>query len=315
MSGNMLRAKRWTIKSKAEHKTLINQSKTLSQDHSLYRICFWKTEADMLRYLKSQTCGALSYYIVQRVSADHPFLKTFNKESDDMLPTEAWLFWKTEQSDQTWSTDGISRDDIEVLDMDGQWRKFDHSNTVNIEEKMLNDAGFERHFYQDNIGHMADIYCAARIIKAPDDKESTLAILITQRLTDPRRVQSYDDVMNQVVSRFVDRMVNVNLGLVRLFIYQEAVQEPFNSSIVWIILEEKETRHLIPPTLTDRLMSKKRYSHTTSKLTVHHSLKYSYPRNSSVYKSLINAFKIPTIKSLAIEQAIQFGNKHADYGD
>ena len=316
MNGNMLRAQRWTTDNLyGKHKTLIHQSKTLSQDHSLYRICFWKTEADMLRNLKAVTSGALRYYIVQRINAEHPFLKTFNKESDDMLPDEAWLFWKTEQSVQNWSTDGISRNDIEVLDTDGQWRKFDQSNTVNIEEKMLNDAGFERHFYQDNRGHLAEIYCAARIIKAPEERDSTLAILITQQLTDPWRVSSYNDVMNQVVSRFIDRMPNVNFSLARLFVYEEATQEPFNSSFVSIPLEQNETRHIIPPTLIDRLMAKERYSHTTSKLIVHHSLKYGYTRNQSVYKSLINAFKIPTIKSLAIEQAIQFGNKHADYDD
>ena len=312
----MLRARRWTTDDPyGKHETLIHQSKTLTQDHSLYRICFWKTEADMLRYLKSETSGALRYYIIQRVSAQHPFFKTFNKESDDMLPDDAWLFWKTEQSAQNWSTDGISRDNIEVLDMDGQWRMFDQSNTVNIEERMLNDAGFERHFYQDNRGHLAEIYCAARIIKAPDERDTILAILITQQLTDPWRASNYNDVMNQVVSRFIDRMTNVKFSLVRLFVYEEATQEPFNSSFVWIPLEQNETRHILPPTLIDMLMAKERYSHTTSKLIVHSSLKNGYHRSSSVYKSLINAFKIPTIKSLAIAQTIQFGNKHADYGD
>ena len=315
MNGNMLRARRWKIESREEHKTLIHQSKTLSQDHSLYRICFWKTEANLLESMKSQTFAAPKPYIVQRVSANHPFLKTFNKEPDDMLPDEAWLFWKTDQSLQSWSEDGISRNDIEVLDMDGQWRKFDQSNTANVEEKILNDAGFERHFYQDSTGHLAEIFCAARVINVPNEKDSILAILITQRISDKRRVYNYDNVMNQVISRFVERMANVNPDFVRLFVHDEGTRDPFNSSLVWVHLEQKETHHTLPPTLIDKLLKKKHYSHTTTKLIVHDSAKIWHPMNSSIYQSVVNAFKIPTIKSLAIEQAIQFGNKHTDYGD
>jgi len=116
--------------------------KSLAAGQGIFRISFWKVFGAAL-----QSFGATyrtSLAVLQRVRDDHPFLASLTREDDDWLKPTAWLYWKIDAHahEQEWSVDGIFLDDVEVLDLDGTWRRFKDALIMKSAETRLAGRGF-----------------------------------------------------------------------------------------------------------------------------------------------------------------------------
>ncbi|MDR5752611.1 hypothetical protein QCE48_17785 [Caballeronia sp. LZ024] len=124
MHGDMLRADRWSSGEAGpwQHESLVAAEHTLAEGEAIFRIAFWKS----LEAAKSGMGYRLwsQMHVLHRVREDHPFFNAFERADDDFLIETAWLYWQTStrEPQQDWSRDGIPKSDIEILDLDGQWR-------------------------------------------------------------------------------------------------------------------------------------------------------------------------------------------------
>ena len=142
--GSQLRARHWSriTKDSHPHVSLIEAKKSLAAGQGIFRISFWKNFGAAL-----QSFGATyrtSLAVLQRVRDDHPFLASLTREDDDWLKPTAWLYWKIDAHahEQEWSVDGIFLDAVEVLDLDGTWRRFKDALIMKSAETRLAGRGF-----------------------------------------------------------------------------------------------------------------------------------------------------------------------------
>lgn len=146
--GGELRARYWSRKTRDvfPHASLIEAERTLGSSQAVFRISFWKNLAAAQQNLKMSSGREL--LVLQRVPTGHPFFQSFTREDDDYLSSTAWLYWKIDRriDGQEWSLDGIPTDDVEILDVDGSWRRFREALVMGPAEARLAGQGF-RPFY------------------------------------------------------------------------------------------------------------------------------------------------------------------------
>lgn len=127
--GGFLRARKWVNDTRHfKHTPLIEVSGTLLHGQNIYRTNYWLEESVMKRYFLSTSDSTPQ--VAQRVKAAHPFFNKYKKIEDDALRGEALLFYKIELDDADWSQDGLSVEDVEVIDYDGHWKPFVQSKIM-----------------------------------------------------------------------------------------------------------------------------------------------------------------------------------------
>jgi hypothetical protein len=119
LSDKTLRAKRKDGNEKEyPHHQIKKAHKYAPNGTAVFRLCFWKTLEDALNHCSPG-------WVVQRIKSDHNFLNSCERDYDEYFQDKsAYIFWKTmpvNQKNETWSPEGISHDDIEVLLPDGSW--------------------------------------------------------------------------------------------------------------------------------------------------------------------------------------------------
>lgn len=141
--GGALRAKQWYSDGGFYHAPLAKAERDMPKGHGVFRISFWKTERDLWKHAGSWSLGMMSPPVLQRIRADHPFFRAYTRVQDDRAE-EAWLYWKTTAAvpDQRWSDDGIGTADIEIVDLDGEWRPMRGSSLMAPMNSQLSRAGF-----------------------------------------------------------------------------------------------------------------------------------------------------------------------------
>lgn len=223
LAGAKLRAKHWSRKKYPDahpHKTLIANEEILSPGQGLFRISFWKDEPTMLRWASSLSGTEL--IVMQRVRADHRFLQTFIREVDDCLPDSAWLYWQRDavSESQRWSSDGIAKTDIDVLDYDGTWRRFSESEIMEAEERTFRKLGFEAYHYLYGGQTPATVFAKGQFVTL--EGEVTFAILIAHPLCGASRVYNAPHTLKHVFHEVRRHAVDVPLANCRLFIMDDA---------------------------------------------------------------------------------------------
>lgn len=99
----------------------------LKAGEGVFCLSFWKSWSIMCTHRRNG-------WVVQRIRADHPALEAFQRDDDEYLEQEAWIYWATmrlnpEKPD--WAPNGIPHEDIEVLKPDGTWAGMDDIPALN----------------------------------------------------------------------------------------------------------------------------------------------------------------------------------------
>ncbi|MGF6510645.1 hypothetical protein [Paraburkholderia sp. 32] len=204
MHGDMLRARRWSLAAGSwAHKPLIEAEKTVPPGESIFRICFWKSldaaKLNMGHHLWP------SMHVVQRVRADHQFFNTFCRIDDDFLKDSAWLFWRQSKrnADQIWTHDGIPKEDIDVFDIDGNWRKASNAVLLSDSQAKFCSRGYFPHYFINFSGAPEVVFWTTRLMKQ-EDGERVAAILIVHPETHIH-VYAYPHVAQEIIGRALSK--------------------------------------------------------------------------------------------------------------
>jgi hypothetical protein len=90
----------------------------------VYRMSFWQSW-DALR---ANSWAHAEGWVIQRICENHPILAGFERDEDEYLRGQAWLYWATlavRVENPNWSSVGIPHSDIEVLHPNGSWMRMD----------------------------------------------------------------------------------------------------------------------------------------------------------------------------------------------
>lgn len=129
----VLRARRVTqVQGAWDHHQVLAALAKLAPTEGVYRFCFWKNwDAANRQLLRA------SFYssppVLQRVRADHPALATFDRDDDEYVRSDAWIFWRTDRVEPTrpdWSPEGIPHEDMEVLTPARRWERLSTSSLM-----------------------------------------------------------------------------------------------------------------------------------------------------------------------------------------
>ncbi|KWN79228.1 hypothetical protein WM24_27290 [Burkholderia ubonensis] len=217
-----LRARHWSRRTKNSHPhvSLIEAERSLRGEEGIFRISFWKNLPAAVQSFGASFRSSLA--VLQRVRADHPFFEGFTREDDDWLPSTAWLYWKVSEraGEQEWSEDGISTDDVEVLDFDGSWRRFSDALIMKQAEARLAGHGFQP-FYFGN--YPSAIYYASRLT-FNERGERQVFVLLYQPPESKGRIYQDDKVLAAFALAFFQAHV-VERETVRFFIFDDAVHK------------------------------------------------------------------------------------------
>ena len=141
----VLRAKRKTgYEESFSHKQIKKAHDMAPKGNAVFRYSFWMTQQLAMTY--SNRGGML----VQRINNNHPALESFERDQDEYLPDEAYLYWSimpVNPDNPYWSPVGISHKDIEVLLLDG-------SSWVPMNEVALfreREPGWDSYWIEDGI--------------------------------------------------------------------------------------------------------------------------------------------------------------------
>lgn len=224
LHGDCLRARFWSHSKKQSHPhaMLIAAESTLPEGHGIFRISFWKDEASCRRFVPCSG-GAAEPYVVQRVRADHPFFNGFRRDVDDYLPDSAWLFWKIDrrECDQEWSTEGISKTDLEVLDLDGKWKPYANAELTAPAHDRYGRLGFDPVYYVGMDGRQASAYFAAQAL--PASSMADFAVLILEPADFPVSILVDLEGLQSIFEQIQNRIDIPASHRLRLFVVQEAV--------------------------------------------------------------------------------------------
>ncbi|UWE16088.1 hypothetical protein [Herbaspirillum huttiense] len=237
MEGNELKARHWSLKKGSHpHKSLIASEEILPTGKGLFRISFWKNERAMLRWGSSTLWPELQ--VMQRVREDHPFLQTFTKEIDDCLEESAWLYWKTADlaEGQGWSVDGIPKRDIEVLDFDGVWRRYDQSDIMRPEADVFAQLGFEEFHYLMGGMVPASVFAKSKLMEIDGDMQ--FVVVITHPVCQVARAYNDTKVITYVFQEMRRYAVDIPLSKCRIFVMDDAKRKFDNAHMAELPLSE-----------------------------------------------------------------------------
>ena len=147
LEGQQLSARCWSSTTSFPHHQIESARKKLEKGQDVFAIFFWDTlEIGISRALKHE--GFNGPAVLQRVRSDHTYLKFYQRGEDEYLIGEASIYWNTEplEKDQRRSRNGISWQDLEVLDLDGVWRSYKDSEYMAPAHVRLAKVGFRPFF-------------------------------------------------------------------------------------------------------------------------------------------------------------------------
>lgn len=222
MHGDMLRARRWNSgEGSWKHAPLLAAESTLAEGDAIFRISFWKS----LHAAKSRMSNRVwsEMHILQRVREDHPYFNSFQRVDDDFLVDSAWLYWRTSprEPQQDWSRDGIPKRDIEVLDLDGQWRAIPDSTLMASPHSRLERKGFRPHFFMTNSCQPALVLWTSRLVTRPSG-DTDVALLLLDPQESRHRVYNDVPVMQTIVDQFLESGgKDIPADRLRLFVIDE----------------------------------------------------------------------------------------------
>ncbi|MBK3780777.1 hypothetical protein G3A43_11115 [Paraburkholderia aspalathi] len=233
MHGDMLRARRWSSGEAGpwQHEPLVAAEHTLAEGESIFRISFWKS----LEAAKSRMgCRLWSQlHVLQRVREDHPFFNAFERADDDFLIETAWLFWQASprEPQQDWSRDGIPKSDIEILDLDGQWRTMPESTLMASSHARYTRRGFEPHYFMTHGAQPAVVYWTSRLLRQRSG-DTDVALLLAHPQESCIRIYNDPAAIQAIVDRFLaSGSTDIPAERLRLFIVDEG-RHTFESSHV-----------------------------------------------------------------------------------
>lgn len=223
MHGDMLRAHRWSSGEAGpwQHEPLVAAEQTLAEGESIFRISFWKS----LEAAKSRMGFRLwsEMHVLQRVRASHPFFNGFQRADDDFLVETAWLYWQTSprEPQQDWSRDGIPKSDIEILDLDGQWRTMPESTLMASSHARYTRRGFEPHYFAPHGAQPAVVYWTSRLLRQQSG-ETNVALLLAHPHESNLRVYSEAAAIQAIIDRFLaSGSTDIPAERLRLFVVDE----------------------------------------------------------------------------------------------
>lgn len=222
MHGDMLRARRWSsAEGSWRHAELLAAESTLAAGESIFRISFWKN----LEAAKSRMGWRLwsEMHILQRVREDHPFFSGFKRTDDDFLVDTAWLYWQISmrESGHDWSRDGIAKGDIEVLDLDGQWRAMPASTLMANSQGRFERQGFRSYYFMAGRGQAAVVLWASRLLPLPSGDTGIALLLMAPRESSRRIYTDVTAVQAMVKQLHESEFASMPAERLRLFAIEE----------------------------------------------------------------------------------------------
>lgn len=249
LHGDMLRARFWSTKERDswKHEPLLAAEKELTNGEGLFRISFWKNLDAAVNWMGAGVLHWTELHVLQRVCADHPFFAAFHKVDDDFLTDTAWLYWQKVQRnpEQEWSSEGIPKSDIEVLDFDGQWRRFSESAIMETSHIRLSQLSFRPHYFTTHFGRPEVVYWRT-IILPQSSGDSVIALLIQHPYESELRIYNDNPVIQEIVNQFRRFYApGVPADKIRLFVLDEGKYTYDRSHLLEIPLKGRwiETKH------------------------------------------------------------------------
>ncbi|WP_320534387.1 hypothetical protein [Robbsia andropogonis] len=234
MKGNALRARRWSIAEGGwKHAPLIEVASTLPESLAIYAISFWKDLASAKLNMGWQTWTEMCVF--QRVREDHPFFRNFNRIDDDALPDWAWLFFKSGPLDteDRWSKESIARSDIEVLDIDGQWRSMPHSHFMRDTSMRFNRQGYRPFYFASDSGKPHAAFWKSSFLTLEGDK-TCVAIMVQHCSESELRFHTSPYILQAFLDPLFQQLGPLPVGCVRIFML-EPNNKTFHPGRIWEI--------------------------------------------------------------------------------
>ncbi|MGB9989869.1 hypothetical protein [Pseudoduganella rhizocola] len=201
------------------HRPLIEAEKELREGQGIFRISFWQDEEALRRHLPIST--NTQAIVVQRVRADCAFLAHFRKDVDDALEGSAFLFWRVDERSeaQEWSEQYLPIDELEVLDVDGQWRPYEQAELTMAEDQRFLKQGFQPLYYGTQLGSIYKVFFASTVLTAQASEHPQLAIMIHELPNTPSLL-SYRTMLLQMYEHVAARAFNIPLKQIGLYLYR-----------------------------------------------------------------------------------------------